>query len=198
MMRLLEKLAALPRAAQWGIYALVFIVAYFGVIEPLMDMRSGWVNRASLARTQVATLEERLADREGSVDVLARATRAHGQAHKPGAFEAERAAIVGAIGRIEQANAITITSLEPRTIAVQASALQAGLEPGDELVRLLYVITFEADPETITSVLRDLEAAPEVQHVGGVRITRKGRGDERTLEARFEPETWAIRNGDGA
>ncbi len=193
MTNLFKIFIALPRALQWCISAVVFLGIFFGAIDPLLAWRSSLVGRAEIAQAQVNDLEQLVRQREGSDQRLALASRAHGTPHKPGEVETERAAIISAIGRVERAHGIVITSLEPRTIYARDSALQDSLGGDEELVRLVYVMSFQADPQTITAVLRDLEAAPEIQRIGGVRITRTGRGEDRTLAARFEPETWAVR-----
>jgi hypothetical protein len=189
-----QRIAGLPRAARWCVYALVAIVAFYGVIDPLLGARASLVARAATARSTVDELERLLREREGSEQRLGLATRAHGPARKPGEFEVERESITSAIERVQRAHGIVITSLEPRTSAAPAGEMQERFGGIDgELVRLVYVMSFQAEPQVITKVLADLEAAPEIQRIGAVRITRTGRGEDRTLSARFEPETWALR-----
>lgn len=197
MSRWIERVARLPRAVQWSLGAAVFVALFYGVIDPALAWRSALVGRAEVAEGRVDALTTLLAQRASSEHQLQLASRAHGPAHKPGEFEAERQAITGAIERVQGAHGIVVTSIEPRTMSAQDSTLLAGLGAEQEVVRLVYVMSFQADPATITAVLRDLEASPEIQRVAGVRITRTGRGEERTLAARLEPETWAIRSRGG-
>ncbi|MCA9293009.1 MAG: hypothetical protein KDA20_04265 [Phycisphaerales bacterium] len=193
----IDHILRLPRAVQWSIAAAVFVGLFYGVIDPALAWRSALVGRAAVAQTKVDALSVMMAQRKDSAHQLQLASRAHGPAHKPGEFETERQAITGAIDRVQREHGIVVTSIEPRTVSAQDSTLQAPLGAEQEVVRLVYVLSFQADPTTISAVLRDLEAAPEIQGIGGVRITRTGRGEDRTLAARIESETWAIRTRGG-
>ncbi len=198
MSALVQKWNALPRAARWLAYLVVFVGLYFGVITPLWNMvdRSGQ-RAAGLERTLNRAKE--LSSTESSDGALiASVQSAFGRPMMPGASRLTPEAFGRVVdGILEGHDVLDRTVTERKVPMAQADAERLRAGPVD---RLILEVTFEAKQETVIAILADLERAQEVAAVSRVRIDRTGIRDEelQLVRATISPEAWIATSSAGA
>lgn len=198
MTGLVEKWNALPRAARWLAYLVVFVGLFFGAVQPLWNLvdRIG-ARAASLENALRRSKELSTADSsEGAV--IASAQGSFGKPLMPGSSRLTPGAFGRVVDGILEGHLVQDRTVMERTVPMaqaDADRLRAG-----KINRLILDVTFEAKQETVIAILADLERASEVAAVSRVRIDRTGMRDEEAqlVRATISPEAWIAVNPSGA
>jgi hypothetical protein len=204
---------SLPRAGKWGALFVLACAAYFGLIEPAM-----------LATSRLSAKAEALDESLSKLNALggsagdAVALTSFGAPLLPGDPESRQDLVYNAVNSILARHGVRDRDITERQSPLRnedatallgstATAATDGERPG--VTRLILEITFDASPETISAIVADLEAAPEIATLSRVKFDRnsggngsrssRGVGLGRNLRATIVPEAWvATRQRSGA
>lgn len=192
MSALLERFAALPRAARWGVLAGVLMVAYFAIVEPVLDATATASARADALQ---AGIDRRLAIAAGQSEtsrVFALAAAQYGAPLPPGG--PERAAALNArietVLRDRAVSALTIKARAPA--ALPRTAMPGVIPEGRQAQRLVLDVEFESAPDVAAAVIADLERIPEVAAISRLSMRKVEREGVKRVQVSVSPETWVI------
>jgi hypothetical protein len=188
-MRLAERFTALPRAARWGVVAVIGVAAYFAVVEPVLDLKSSLDTRADAAATRLALYERQGDARARAADTIRRGQEHFAAVSFPGEGDQAAEALNKAVNAVLDASKVGPRVLRSRTVPIAQSPLDRVLRPGEKLERRIVEIQFDGSPEQASAVLAALEQQPEVTEVSRVQLDRLPEG--RTLRAAITVATWA-------
>lgn len=192
MSRAADLYRSLPRPARWGVLAVAGLLAYFGVVEPVVDATSS-VNARADARAQ-AIAEVRSG---GGDDAAALGLRQFGDVAPPGDPRERAVAFDRRVLEVLEKHSVRDHTSTTSTVPLGTGPLLSLLSPSNQRVeRRIRQIQFEASPETLSAVISDLERTPEVAAVSRVQI-RKAQ-DGRLVRATVSAEAWLVtRKGAG-
>lgn len=193
MTRLLDLYRSLPRAARWGVLALAGVLAYFVVVEPVVDRTNAWATRADARADAIALVRSGPAED----DAVTLGLKQFGAVLPPGdpreRGDAFRTKVLDVIEKHGVRNHTSTT----RNAPLNRGPLLAALAPTNQRVdRLIREIKFEATPETLAAVIADLERTPEVAAVTRVQV-RKGENG-RVVQATIDAEAWILTKGNAS
>ena len=209
MNALLLKYNSLPRAGKWLVWALAVIVAYFGVVEPVL-------NATNAARARADTLAAGL-DKERALTspdsdqgrILENGRRSFGEPYLPEDPNNRPEALHSLVDTILEKRGVSSRVKSERRIRIagdEAVKLLGPLAASSVVERLILDVTFEAAPDTIVAILADLEQAKEVAAVSRVEIRRLDTGGGRSgapasnakiVKATLSPEAWIVTRSTG-
>lgn len=191
-MGLINFFQSLPRAAKWGVYAVIGLAAYFGAVEPALGLTLKYNGQADAVESRLAVLERQLSERESNLTDLSRGIQNHGRAVAPDTVQ-NRGVAVRTLLRdlIAEFGNLDSWVFESTVLGFNSPDIEREfVRPGDELVRLVYTFNFEASPEDVAEVITRIEASHAVQAITSVRI-RLGAQDQRILSVQLIMESWA-------
>jgi len=193
---IIQKYNALPRAVKWLAYLGVILVAYFGVVMPLLKVSDSLNSQAARLRLAIADGNELRSD-VGAGGDLRNGVRLYGMPDRPSDGKVSPESFSRVVNGILDAHNVVGNVNERRTRLTGDQA--ASLGPGN-FDRMIIDITFESDPETVIAVLSDLERAKEVTAVSRVRIDKGNSRDEdqQKLRAAMSPEAWVAAGAGGS
>ncbi|MFN5662718.1 MAG: hypothetical protein ACK48N_11610 [Planctomyces sp.] len=206
-----QRWGSLPRSGKWISALVVVLVAYFGLVEPVMLA-------TDRLRTQADALEAELRDRasakaalESTSAELERALIAFGPVKAPVRGGDPLAALDRRLSTIRSAHSV---QERQRRLATRGEPISrdgvrfvgSGLANGQPLERFTIEWQFEGTTDALMRVLADLEKAPEVHAVSSVQLRRlpnpraMGGGDATTgqISVTLVSETWAVAGARGA
>jgi hypothetical protein len=186
-----EKVRGLPRAARWGLFAGVVILAYFVVVEPIVD--------------SINATNAKAEDREGALFALARdpissqssefalLVKKFGTVELPGDPETRPVAFNRRVVEILGKHKIKDSSTT-RIMPLGAGPLKDAYGETNRIDRQVREIQFDATPEDIAAVIAELESAPEVAAISRVQLRRGDQQDSaaRLLKATISVEAWVV------
>jgi hypothetical protein len=177
----------LPRAARWGLCALAALLAYFVVVEPVVDKTSTLNSRAQARAKAIA--EVRSGGGAGAADL---GLRQFGVVEPPGDARERAVALDRRVLEVLEKHSVEKHTSTTKTAPLASGPLLTALATANQKVdRRIREIQFEATPETLAAVIADLERAPEVAAVSRVQI-RKSDDGGRTLRATVAAEAWTL------
>ncbi len=189
MSEIIDKIKSLPRAARWGLIALVAFGVYFLVVERVLDR----INAAgSKADDRIGALLSLSHDPSQTSDIDL-GIRKFGVVALPGEAAARSVAFNRRVVEVLAKHKIKNSSTSGRTMPMAAGPLKDAY--GEERVeRLVQEIQFDATPEDISAVIADLESSPEVAAVSRIQIRRGSKEDTaaRLLKATIGVEAWVL------
>jgi hypothetical protein len=188
-MSLMTAISGLPRAAKWALGAAVLFAAYFGVVEPVLDLKSELDARADAAQARLTTYQQ-----EGPARTEAAASIQRGQQHfAPSLFPDAADKRAEELGRAVEA-VLSDAGIRSRTLRSRSAPMQPGgpldkvLRATERVERRVVEIQFEGTPEQVSGVLAGLEQRPEVSAVSRLQLDRQPEG--RFIRASLSVETW--------
>lgn len=195
-----ERYSSLPRATKWAIWGAVVIGLYFGFVEPAVEN----MNRTNIrADKQAKELSDFAREREARRSADAATTEGiarYGQVEPPGPPGARSEIFNKRIADVLKAADVKQPSIQTREVELAKGPLSAKLAADERVERLINQITFEADPEKVSSVIAELEKIPEVAAVSRVEIKTAAPNDKTTrlLKATVVAEAWQIKKKERA
>ncbi|GJQ30890.1 MAG: hypothetical protein HBSAPP03_27740 [Phycisphaerae bacterium] len=184
----------LARPMRWLVWLVVGVVAYFGVIEPMLDRYNkyrnlGDVNLADLERYEGA---RDLIKRSGDVALLGVAQ--FGGVEAPGDSVARPLAFDKVVSDILKKHGIAGETITTRTVPLTGSSplVKKAAANNERIDRITKVLEFQVDPERLVDVLADLEQSPLVTTISNVQVRQvEVRGQpQRAVNASITVETW--------
>ena len=185
----------LPRSGKWLAIFVVFLVAYFAVLEPLMALNAGLIERAD--RIQ-ASIRDRAASAEKIENTRAATENAIAAFGKPlppsetARAQDRFAAMERKVTEVLSRNTVTERRRTTRE-AIPLSDQRNAVGPAANLSRAGLELQIECDSEAMMNVLRDLERSAEVSAISRVDIRRISDNNRRgggTLQVTLLVETW--------
>ncbi|MBY0311814.1 MAG: hypothetical protein K2W85_07075 [Phycisphaerales bacterium] len=194
-----DRWKTLPRAAKWLVYLGVFAIAWIGLDRFVLVYGDKLSTRAD-ALENALRRERDLSSVDSSDGSLLNASQAvFGRPRLPGEKPLAPETFYRLVDGILQSHGISDSRIEESKVRLSGDNAKA-LGVGD-IDRLILTVTFEADPETVITVLSDLERASEVAAVGKVRIDKAASGrpgdDQRLVRATIMPEAWLVASSGG-
>lgn len=193
MTRLWNTYRSLPRAVRWAVIAALGMIAYFGIVEPALNI-------ASTASDQGRQIAEILTRERTYAEDSARATgtvgagmTAFGKPNLPASYKDRSLALAQAVDEILKNHAVEGAVTREKSGSIPDPRLAALTNAAPRADRLILDVSFESEPETVSRVLADLERAPQVTAVSRVviRLADASRGSARaTPSRRVKAELW--------
>lgn len=191
---LAERYRALPRAARWMVWLLLIVLAYFVVVEPVVDYYARWRDNGDRSEAGLVKLAE-------AGDVIKRAgNTALDGVKKFGVveFPSDSSARVGAFNKavteiLKKHNISGETSTTRTTPLTGNGPLIKKIPANIRIDRVTRVLEFEAEPDAVVKVLADLEQSPLVSTISNVQIMRQAEGRDRVsknVNASITVESW--------
>lgn len=192
MNNLIARFFLLPRAVRWAAVAALVFLAYFVVVERVIDRINTVSSKAEDRATALRTLANERAG-SGAGD-LALSVRKFGAVDLPGDPQTRPVAFDRRVVEILAKHKIKNDSSTKRIIAMDRGPLREAYGEEERVDRQIREIQFDATPEAIAAILADFENSPEVAAVSRVQLRR---GDsqlssERLLKATIAVETWVV------
>ena len=191
MNAIFDRIRSLPRAARWGLSAGGVLLAYFIVIEPLLDRVNSTKARAD-DRLGALTALTRNPIGEGSSE-LALGVRKFGAVELPGDPEARSLALNQRIAEVMKKHSIRY-EITTRVQPMGSGPLKDAYGETERIDRQVREVQFDATPENLSAVVADLENASEVAAVSRVQVRRGDQQDSaaRLLKATLSVEAWVV------
>lgn len=191
-MTLGERFLGLPRAMQWSVIALVAFLLYFVVLEPALIWKSELDENIAAADIVLTELQEQVKDREADLSSYERGLSRHGEVLPPRPLSEVSSKVFDLWEQISlEFDSVTGLRLQTGEAGFSGDSLPGTLvPPGASLVAVRFTANFEATPEDVIAIVRQLEASPLIHSVSSLRI-RLNTADERMLSAQIETESWA-------
>ena len=197
--------ASLPRAGRWSVLALVGLVAYFGIAEPLIDRWNVWSLKADSTEAELRKWVEDASARKQAAERVELGVRTFGTVNSPTTLAQASQALLDRIGKVAKARNVSEFEVAERGLDLQRGPLSATLPRGMKVRKIIRQVSFVASPDTVAGVLSDLEKSPEVSSVsrvfvqnaqatGGARSSSTTTG--RVVRATLSVETWALVSDD--
>jgi hypothetical protein len=193
MAGIVARFRSLPRAARWGLLFAAFVVAYFGVVEPVIDLTARLDAAADRAGSRLSTYSQQAEARKAQSDKLTLGVKRFGDVRLPDTDSKRANEVFSKISETLKARNISKPSItQNRGVPLGKDTLQGLLEPNQEVQRLVFELKLEGSLEDVAGVIADLEKIPEVTSIGQVVLRRMGKEEERKLQATVTPEVWII------
>jgi hypothetical protein len=183
----------LPRAGKWGVAAALALVAYFAVVEPVIEKSAELSLRAEQRTLELTSFQREQGTGEGARAALAVGISRYGEV----AWPEEQGARVDAFNRriadVLRRHGVTGQRTMTRTASMPRGPLLDALGPGAAVTRHTNDLQFDATPEQISAILAELEKSPEVAAVSRVHLRRNDEQERaRLLRANISVETWVL------
>lgn len=189
----------LPRAGKWGMWLVVVVIAYFGVLEPAIEWSSRKAAQAEKLEKSLASRTRLAQDADNSARVVERGIVGLGSPKAP------RSNIADPMGFLSQK---TADLAQKHNITVKRRT-RRGNTPvnnfewnGSKVERVSLELVVECDTERFVALLKDLEASPDITDVVSVRMNKVNEpgfslADSTTMQITLVPEMWVLpRSGD--
>ncbi len=199
MSTLKDRWNTLPRAAKWLAFAGAFAATWLVIDRFVLVFGDRLSSRADALETALRRERELSAVDSGDGAVIHASQGVFGRPRFPGEKPLAPETFYRLVDGILQSHGVADSRIEESKVRLTGDSVRA-LGVG-EVDRLILTVTFEADPETVITVLSDLERAPEVAGVGKVRIDKVTSGrpgeSDRLVRATLMPEAWLLGTAGG-
>jgi hypothetical protein len=190
---LLERYREMPRVVRWAMWGGFVLVAYLGVIDPLI------IGQASAMHSQAKDLAAKLVAldsdvRSGRTADVSKAIARYGSVAPPSSDPETTTQVFSAkIYDILKKHSVTRYTSPSHSAPMGPGPLSRSVAADERAERRIADIQFEASPEDIAGILADIERDPGVSAVSRVELRKADRDSvSRQLQARIIAETWVI------
>ncbi len=162
----------LPRAAQWGLAALVGVILFLVWNDLILRVTGNW-NRA--AETMMAKVEQAAGgdQRRQSLRVLRQAVLGLGVVEKPGPEAAAENALNDVINDVLKRHTVSEDSFSYRGPSkMRRGTLSRVIGPGERVERISGELRFESTPQQAIDIVATLESSRWIDAIGTLRMTR--------------------------
>lgn len=187
-MSLVHRWKGLSRAMRWSVLGLGVIAVYFGVVEPVLDLKARFDARASSAAARLAAYEREASERREAVSMVERGMSRFTPVAWPGDAGTRTEEFNRKVNEILDAHQIRERTQRTRNAPLGPGPLDRTIGRNERIDRRIMDIQFEASPEQVAAALADLEQCPEVASVSKVQLDRAASG--RRLRASLTVEAW--------
>lgn len=189
----------LPRAGRWGLWLVVVVVGYFGVIEPAVDWSTSKAAEAEKLQKSLIARTRLSEDAGSSAKTVERGIVGLGSPKVPHSSVADPMGFLSQkTAEIAQKHGITVKRRTRRT-----NSPVANFEwNGSKVERVALELVVECDTERFVALLKDLEASPDITEVSSVRMNKVSEpgfslSDSTTMQITLVPEMWVLPRGGG-
>ncbi len=184
------KFSTLPRAGKWGVIFVVFLAAYFGVLEPYVTYLGGINTEADRIEAKLrerASLKGKLTNNAAVIDA---GINAFGIPELPKIDDRSSALTrkldsVLAGKNVTEKRRLTRDNLPALTLGASTTIKRVGIE-----------LQIECETPELLAIIRELELAPEVSAVSRVDVRRISEVNYKTggglLAVSLVVEMWSI------
>ncbi|MCC6321655.1 MAG: hypothetical protein IT438_09515 [Phycisphaerales bacterium] len=174
MSQLLASFSALPRSAKWIVASVVVLVAYFLIIEPVLDRTNRFAGEADALERSLTRAYEIGSDSSDDGKAVLSATQVFGRPRLPTDSSLRPESIQRVVDEILDTHNVEDANKRESSATLQDDTLSA-LKPSEgRFERYIVEVSFDATQETVAHVLADLERSPSVSAISRVRIDRSG------------------------
>lgn len=193
MSSLLARLSTLPRVVRWALLAALALVAYFAVVEPVLDLTNTYNSRADKREAELRTYANQRTQRQAAENTIVLGVSRYGNVTPPGPAAARSQAFNMLITKVLDEQGISDPSVNTKDQPMQGGPLTAVAAADERLERLVSDIKFDGTPEQIMGVIAALEKSSDVSVISRVQIS-PGSADksERLLKASIAVEAWQV------
>lgn len=190
----------LPRAGKWGVAAAAGLLLYFVVIETAIERYNTWSSQADRNEAIIKEFTHGGPGRESDVSAVNNGKKIFGEVTFPGP-EADRSqALRGRVAEVLRKNGVRDYDERGREFLLSNGPLTSAMGTGVRVKRIVRDVSFECTPDTMASILADLERSSEVSGVSRVllrKVTGSGnRGSSsRNVGVTLSIEAWGIGGG---
>jgi len=187
-----DKFASMPRAARWGLVGGAFILAYFIVIEPVVDATSRKASSNESKAAMIATHSKTAAAMQTAAEVRAQGVRKFGLVELPGDPEKRPLEFSQQVDAILKDHGIRESTSTSRTAPLGAGPLAAKIGADFRVDRMMRDIQFACDPDAAAAVIADLERCGIVSTISRLQI-RQAEGKDKNakmVRVTMTVETW--------
>ena len=191
-MNAVARFRAQPRAVRWGLVGGAVIVAYFAVVEPVMDRINAWNAAAATRESALASYVRSGPRLKTSGETVALGRREFGEVALPGEAQSRSVLFSEAIDDILRRHTIAELSTTPGKGSLGVGPLTRHLGDQYRVERVTKDLKFLATPEEAVSLLADLEREPLVATIPRVQV-RQADGRQRAdrmVDVTISVETW--------
>lgn len=198
MSTIIDRYRSLSRAGKWAVMALAGLAGYFGVVEPTLDARAGWVQRADSLE---ATLEE-WATGGGAIASDAKAVslgrQIFGEAAFPSTEAGQSQALLQRLAAVMKAHGVRDYDIRERSLILPRGPLNDAPGVTGRVKRIVRDVSFECSQDVLADVIADLERSKEVASISRVFVRKTtGTGGARAssskgLSVTIAVEAWAV------
>lgn len=184
--------SGMPRAAKWAVWGAAFFLAYFVIVEPVMEYAGAVSIRAQDLRSDLDTRVRELERRDEVALSIRERTAWFGGVDVPGEAGAMQSALRSRIDQVFREMRVPDGwSLDRRSEGrVSREAMSGALDESEELHRMEMELKFECDPDLALRVIAELERSPEVTSVPRVVLRKSTEG--RRVQATVAVEAWSV------
>ena len=189
---IVRRFLELPRAARWLVAFGLAMVAYFAIVEPVIDVTLRIGERADRQRQKLEAYDRRLDLVSRESTELALGLRRFGDVAMPGAPERRPGELNARIAQILRANDVSGHTTRASAGTLRPGPLSEITGEGGRIGTRVTEIQFTASPEQVVRVLADLEQSPVVAAITAVDLAPADDRRTRTVEATITAEAWTL------
>jgi hypothetical protein len=191
---------SLPRAARWSFWALAGLLAYFAMVEPLVNLYASMNRRAKDQSSLLVGFERSRRKADDAQASVATGVARFGEVAPPGDPDARPDAFSRKVAAVLTTHGIKDQKTTTRSSALGKGPLLESLGQGAQVMRYAIEVQFDGTPEQVAAIIADLEKTPEVAAVTKLQIRRLDEDHSRTVHATISAETWLLsrKSGKGA
>lgn len=191
MNRLMGVYAGLPRAARWGVLALLGLAGYFAVEALVLDPMNRMNNDANIAALTIQRAVDQAGRRAEADSTIALAVSRHGDVALPGDFQTVTAELDNAVQEVFKGRGVEPGRSNKRKPSPLGRDVMSGVLPANkEIQRIGLEVTFESDQALVGALIADLERSGVITTISEVNI--KTLADKGKVQATIVPEAWII------
>lgn len=190
----------LPRAGRWGLWFVLVVVAYYGVIEPAVDWSTRKAAEAEKLEKALNARKRMGEDGGSSAKAVERAIVGLGSPKVPHASVADPMGFLSQkTADIAQKHGVTVKRRTRR-----GNTPIAGFEwNGSKVERISLELVVECDTERFVALLKDLESSPDITDISSIRMNKVSEpgfslADSTTMQITLVPEMWVLAGARGA
>lgn len=198
MAALISKISALPRAARWALIALVGIVVYFVVIEPVLGAINTANSRGDASEAALDRFEQGGQAVKDAGENWALGVRRFGEVDYPGSPDSRPLEFDRAVDAVLKKHNIVGHTSTTKNAPMGAGPLVSNAGADKRVERVIKTLDLTADPEVVGAVIADLEATPVVSTVSSITLRQPDARDKttRAISASITLEAWTIAKKD--
>lgn len=191
MNRLMGVYAGLPRAARWGVLALLGLAGYFAVEALVLDPMNRMNNDANIAALTIQRAVDQAGRRAEADSTIALAVSRYGDVALPGDFQTVTAELDNAVQEVFKGRGVEPGRSNKRKPSPLGRDVMSGVLPANkEIQRIGLEVTFESDQALVGALIADLERSGVITTISEVNI--KTLADKGKVQATIVPEAWII------
>lgn len=198
MADLIARISALPRAARWGVIALIGMAMYFAIIEPAVGAIATANSRGDASEAALDRFEQGGQAVKDAAENWALGVRRFGEVEYPGSPDTRPLEFDRAVDAVLKKHNIVGHTSTTKTGPMGAGPLVSSVGTGKHVERVIKTIELTADPEVVGAVIADLEATPVVSTISSVTLRQPDSRDKttRAISASITLEAWTLAKKD--